>query len=131
MTQTPLTGTEEPDPAGSRATPAHKRYWRRIRVRMRIWRMKMRSHPLLHVTWRTVVGVVGGAVLTVGLIMCVTPGPGIAGIVLGLAILSSEFGWANGLLRRARTHAVRAKESALAAERRRRERRRRKKAGRR
>ncbi|GAA1077327.1 PGPGW domain-containing protein [Nocardiopsis composta] len=131
MTQTPLTGTEEPDPAGSRATPARKRYWRRIRARTRIWRMRMRSHPILHATWRTAVAVVGGAVLVMGLIMCVTPGPGIAGIILGLAILSSEFGWAHGLLRRARNYAVRAKESAFAAERRRRERRRLRKGGRR
>lgn len=90
---------------------------------MRLWRRAMHAHPVLHATWRTAVAVVGGAVLTAGLIMSITPGPGIAAIILGLAILSTEFGWAHGLLRRARTYAVKGKEKALAIERQRRERR--------
>lgn len=80
----------------------------------------MRAHPVLHLTWRTLVTVVGGTVLLAGVVMCVTPGPGAAGIVLGLAILSTEYAWARGLLHRARMGARRAKETAIVADRKRR-----------
>lgn len=43
---------------------------------------------------RIVVGVVGATVLLVGVVMLVTPGPGLVFIPLGLAILSIEFAWA-------------------------------------
>lgn len=43
---------------------------------------------------RLVVTVIGGAVLTAGLVMIVTPGPGLLGIVAGLAILATEYTWA-------------------------------------
>ncbi|RCV51049.1 hypothetical protein DEF23_11600 [Marinitenerispora sediminis] len=83
----------------------------------------MHSHPVLHWTWRTVVTVVGGVSLIAGIIMCVTPGPGIGGIILGLAILATEYAWARGLLNRARRWAHQAKDSAVRTQRRRRERR--------
>ncbi|WP_333563666.1 PGPGW domain-containing protein [Nocardiopsis suaedae] len=124
MPKTPLTGLEDqPDPSGSRPSPARTRHWRRLRARMRVWRMRMHAHPVLHVTWRTLVTIVGGTVLAAGIIMCVTPGPGAAGIVLGLAILATEYAWARGLLHRARMWARRAKEAALEADRKRREKR--------
>ena len=42
-----------------------------------------------------VVRVVGGfALLAVGIIMLVTPGPGILAIAGGIALLSTEFEWA-------------------------------------
>jgi uncharacterized protein (TIGR02611 family) len=45
--------------------------------------------------WRQViVFVVGGVMLTVGLVMLVLPGPAIIFIPLGLAILATEFRWA-------------------------------------
>ncbi|QBI53690.1 PGPGW domain-containing protein [Streptomonospora litoralis] len=80
----------------------------------------MHSHPVLSWTWRTVVATVGLVILLAGLIMCVTPGPGAAGIILGLAILATEFAWARGVLRFARAWAHRAKERALEKARRRR-----------
>ncbi len=43
---------------------------------------------------RIVVAVIGGTVLLGGIIMLVTPGPGVAIIMLGLAILAIEFTWA-------------------------------------
>ncbi|MCP9948352.1 hypothetical protein LUX33_07940 [Actinomadura madurae] len=45
--------------------------------------------------------------------MMVTPGPGLLGIVIGLAILATEFAWAQRALHRAKTAADRAKEKAL------------------
>ena len=42
----------------------------------------------------------GGTVLAMGIVMMVTPGPGIAGILLGLGILGIEFAWARIWLKR-------------------------------
>lgn len=47
-----------------------------------------------HVTWKVVVTVVGVAVIVAGVAMLALPGPGWATILLGLAILSTEFEWA-------------------------------------
>jgi uncharacterized protein (TIGR02611 family) len=51
-----------------------------------------------HHAWRMVVLVVGLVLVGAGLIMLVTPGPGIALILAGLALLSTEFDWAKRLL---------------------------------
>jgi uncharacterized protein (TIGR02611 family) len=61
------------------------------------------KHPLFgtyKVAKRIAIGVVGGTVLVMGVIMMVTPGPGIAGILLGLGILGIEFAWARIWLKR-------------------------------
>lgn len=55
-------------------------------------------HPLRWI----VVATVGFTVLVVGLILLVLPGPGIPLIFIGLAILASEFAWAEYLLRHAK-----------------------------
>jgi uncharacterized protein (TIGR02611 family) len=47
--------------------------------------------------WRIAVLVVGGVVLLAGLVMMVTPGPGILLIAAGLGILATEFAWARSL----------------------------------
>ncbi|EOR70869.1 hypothetical protein TM51_10837 [Thermobifida fusca TM51] len=44
--------------------------------------------------------------------MCVTPGPGIGGVIVGLAILATEFSWARRLLWRARDYASQARSRA-------------------
>ncbi|MGH2547233.1 MAG: PGPGW domain-containing protein [Actinomycetota bacterium] len=49
---------------------------------------------------RIAVTVVGFAVLIAGIIMMVTPGPGVLVIVIGLAILASEWAWAERALDR-------------------------------
>ena len=43
---------------------------------------------------RIVIAVIGGTILLGGIIMLATPGPGLAIILLGLAILAVEFAWA-------------------------------------
>jgi uncharacterized protein (TIGR02611 family) len=48
--------------------------------------------------WRGVVLVVGLVLIAAGLVMLVTPGPGIAAIIAGLALLSTEFAWAKRVL---------------------------------
>ncbi|NKZ07217.1 TIGR02611 family protein [Actinomadura latina] len=76
-------------------------------------RARVRRNPLLNTAWRAGVFTVGATVLAGGLVMMVTPGPGLLGIVIGLAILGTEFAWAQRALHRAKTAADRAKEKAL------------------
>ena len=77
------------------------------------FRAVMRSHPLLNTTWRVGVFTVGISVMGAGLIMLVTPGPGWAGIFVGLAILATEFAWAQRMLTTAKRAAERARDRAL------------------
>ena len=65
-------------------------------------------------TTKLVVTLVGSAVLTAGLIMMVTPGPGLVGIVAGLAILATEWDWADRWLKAARQKLADARAAAAA-----------------
>ena len=51
---------------------------------------------------KTFIGIVGGIVLVAGIIMIPYPGPGWLTVFAGLAILSTEFEWAQRLLHFAR-----------------------------
>lgn len=62
----------------------------------------MHIHPVLHLPWRILVGTVGTVIILAGLLMMVTPGPGVAAVILGLVVLSTEFSWAQRLVRPAR-----------------------------
>ncbi len=68
-----------------------KRAWAR-------WRDKLRDRPTADFTYRIVVGVVGLAVLAVGILAIPYPGPGWAIVFVGLAILATEFEWARHAL---------------------------------
>ena len=66
------------------------------------------KHPLFgtyRLARRIAIGVVGGTVLALGVVMMITPGPGVAGILAGLGILAIEFAWARSWLRKAKTKA--------------------------
>lgn len=76
-------------------------------------------HPLstlVRFIWRSgkraTVLVVGLALVAVGFVMFVTPGPGIVLVVAGLAVLATEFAWAEHLLDKAKEQAARAGQSA-------------------
>jgi uncharacterized protein (TIGR02611 family) len=56
---------------------------------------------------------VGVAIISAGLVMLITPGPGWAAIVVGLAVLATEYVWAERLLARAKDMAQRAAAKAL------------------
>jgi hypothetical protein len=60
-----------------------------------------------------VVLVIGCCVVSAGLVMLVTPGPGLVVIVAGLAVLATEFTWAEILLERAKRQAIKARDSAV------------------
>lgn len=53
-------------------------------------------------TKRVAVTLVGAALLGAGLVMVVTPGPGMLLIVAGLAVLGTEYLWARRALARAK-----------------------------
>ena len=63
---------------------------------------------------RIAVTIAGFAVLTAGVIMLVTPGPGILGIIAGLTILATEWAWAEKALDRAKMRAGQAASAATA-----------------
>jgi uncharacterized protein (TIGR02611 family) len=62
---------------------------------------------------RVAVTVVGLVVVLAGVLMLVLPGPGILTIIAGLAILASEYVWAERLLKTAKARATQAKDAAI------------------
>lgn len=61
-------------------------------------RQRLRTNPATRQTYRIAVGVVGTLVVVGGLVAIPFPGPGWLMVIAGLAILASEFEWANRLL---------------------------------
>jgi uncharacterized protein (TIGR02611 family) len=61
------------------------------------------KHPWLDLAYRVAVGVVGAAVVVLGFVLIPLPGPGWLIVFAGLAILATEFVWAERLLRFGRT----------------------------
>jgi uncharacterized protein (TIGR02611 family) len=63
------------------------------------WRRKIRANPKKHLIYRIGVGVVGGILIIAAPLTGWLPGPGgIPLFIAGLAILASEFEWAQRLL---------------------------------
>jgi uncharacterized protein (TIGR02611 family) len=69
-----------------------KRRWAR-------WRDGLRDRPTADFAYRMVIGLVGVAVLGLGILAIPYPGPGWAVVFVGLAILATEFEWAHRLLK--------------------------------
>ena len=55
----------------------------------------------------------GFTLLAVGAVMLVTPGPGWAAIIGGLAILAAEYVWARRLLNRLKSGGVRLRQTVM------------------
>lgn len=75
-----------------------------------MFRARVARNPVLDLTYRVTAGVLGTAVVILGIIALPAPGPGWAIIFLGLGILAAEFHWAKRLL-----HWVRVKYDAWVA----------------
>jgi uncharacterized protein (TIGR02611 family) len=73
----------------------------------------VRRSGSLRLTWRICVFLVGVAIIAAGIAMLVLPGPGWVAIFLGLAVLGTEFVWAQRALRWSRQQAQRAAGRAL------------------
>ena len=63
--------------------------------------------PLPAPVRRTLILLIGSTVVIFGVLLLVLPGPGILVIIVGLAILATEFAWAEALLVGARKRAAR------------------------
>ncbi|GGC59619.1 TIGR02611 family protein [Hoyosella rhizosphaerae] len=75
------------------------RFFHGVVGRLRAVRAQLRRHPLLALSYRIAVGLVGGLVLVVGIIAIPYPGPGWLIVFTGLGILATEFEWARRILR--------------------------------
>jgi uncharacterized protein (TIGR02611 family) len=62
---------------------------------------------------RIAISLIGFALVLVGIVLLVIPGPGLLVIVAGLAVLGTEYVWAQRTLNYARRKAVEAKNRAL------------------
>jgi uncharacterized protein (TIGR02611 family) len=58
---------------------------------------------------KLIVGVIGGTVLLIGIALIVLPGPAFIVIPIGLAILATEFAWAQRAVTRARAMVAKAR----------------------
>jgi uncharacterized protein (TIGR02611 family) len=87
---TKLTVGEKPLPQSGGRTGHENRYTR--------LRRRVRSRPGIDLAYRILVGVVGTAVLVAGIIAIPYPGPGWLILFAGLAILGTEFSWAQRVL---------------------------------
>jgi hypothetical protein len=69
----------------------------------------------MSVVKRSVVTLVGVLIVASGVALMVLPGPGILLVVVGLAVLATEYAWAQNLLGTAKEKAVKAQEEAVAS----------------
>lgn len=117
--------TAAPDPAGSGEHPSHPSHHERELAQWDVdgdgritdtdlalapvpsrWRRWGLRGPAIILRWftrnakRLAVLILGGAVLLSGVAMLVLPGPGVLIVVLGFAILATEFAWAERALDR-------------------------------
>lgn len=60
------------------------------------------KHPWLDLAYRVAVGVLGAGIVVLGIVLIPLPGPGWLIVFAGLAVLATEFVWAERLLRFAR-----------------------------
>jgi uncharacterized protein (TIGR02611 family) len=66
--------------------------------RARAWRERIRSGRRTRRIWQLSVALVGGAITIGGLVLVPLPGPGWLIVFVGLAVLATEFVWAQRLL---------------------------------
>jgi uncharacterized protein (TIGR02611 family) len=77
------------------------------------WFLKLGWIPNIKWLRRAIVGVIGFTVLAIGVAMIVLPGPAFIVIPLGLAILATEFVWADVLLKKAKDYFQRGKDRVM------------------
>jgi len=78
------------------------------------WRfLKLGWVPDIKWLRRAIVGVIGFTVLAIGVAMIVLPGPAFLVIPLGLAILATEFVWADALLKKAKDYFQKGKDRVM------------------
>ena len=83
-----------------------------FRHALRRLHIHLHRNPITSLITKVVVTIVGLLVIGAGLVMLVTPGPGIVGIAVGLGILALEWEWAERWVKAARARAHEAAERA-------------------
>ena len=73
---------------------------------------RMHRNPVTGLLTKIVVTIVGLLVIVAGIVMLVAPGPGVVGIILGLAILATEWAFAERWMNGMKQYAARAAEQA-------------------
>ncbi len=91
-----MTGQDQGQP-GRAAAQADRTLLDEVETRLG-FRARFARHPWLDVAYRIAVGVVGAAVVVIGFVLVPLPGPGWLIVFAGLAILATEFVWAERLL---------------------------------
>ncbi len=69
----------------------------------------------MHLAKRFAVTILGVALLVVGVVLMILPGPGILLIVAGLAVLATEYVWARRLLVKAKGSAQKVQQEAVSS----------------
>jgi uncharacterized protein (TIGR02611 family) len=64
--------------------------------------VKKPIRSVLQAAHTIIVVVIGSTIVLFGLVLLFLPGPGLALVIAGLAVLASEFAWARRLLQKAR-----------------------------
>lgn len=62
-------------------------------------RENLKDKPIIFVLFRSAVIGIGFFLMLLGLIMLVTPGPGMLALLAGLSLLATELPWAHRLIR--------------------------------
>lgn len=78
-----------------------------IKTRLAHWndrrhqmRENLKHKPVAFILFRSTVIAVGFLLMVLGLIMFITPGPGMLALLAGLSLLATELPWAHYLVRR-------------------------------
>lgn len=90
-------------------SPSDQRVWGRVRNRFRRLHLYLHRNPITGLFTKLIVTALGVLVIGAGLVMMVTPGPGIVGIIVGLGILATEWHWAERWM-----HAMKARAQSAA-----------------
>lgn len=98
-------------------------FWAAVSHRFHRAHARLHRNPITGLATKIVVTVVGVLVIGAGLVMMVTPGPGIVGIILGLGILGMEWNfaqrWMHAMKEKAQEAADKARDMDPAVRRRR------------
>ena len=77
------------------------------------FRARIRRRRSVHLAYRTLIGVVGGLIIVIGIILLPLPGPGWLVIFAGMALWATEFAWAQRILRWTKRKVTEAAHRAL------------------
>lgn len=83
-------------------------------VRLRQLHARAHSNPVTSLITKVVVTIVGAFLILIGIVMLIGPGQGILAIIAGLAVLATEYTWAERLLRRVQARLREARDKARA-----------------